>query len=219
MKTVLCFGDSNTWGYDPDATATSPFPRRHAPDVRWPGVLARELGADWRVIEEGQNGRTTVHEDPFTPARMGRVVLPALLESHQPLDAVVIMLGTNDLKAVFNAPTGEIATGVSVLVQMIQRSTAGIEASAPRVLLVAPPAVGSFARVPELGEKFAGAAEKAPRFPELYRRTAEALGVAFLNAQEFTTPSPVDGLHLDAASHLALGRAVSRALGGMFAAR
>jgi lysophospholipase L1-like esterase len=212
MKTVLCFGDSNTWGYDPDATATSPFPRRHAPDVRWTGVLARELGAAWRVIEEGQNGRTTVHDDPFAVCRNGREILPALLESHQPLDAVVIMLGTNDLKAVFAAPAGEIATGASVLVQMVQRSTAGPEARAPRVLLVAPAAIGSFARVPELEEKFAGAAEKACRFPELYRRVAETLGVAFLNAQDFTTPSPLDGLHLDAASHLGLGRAVARAL-------
>ncbi len=92
MKTVLCFGDSNTWGYDPDASLASPFPIRHPHDVRWTGVLARELGAGWRVIEEGQNGRTTVFEDPHTPHRKGLDYLPAALESHKPLDAVVLML-------------------------------------------------------------------------------------------------------------------------------
>ena len=109
MKSVLCFGDSNTWGYDPDASLASPFPIRHPHDVRWTGVLARELGAGWRVIEEGQNGRTTVFEDPLTPHRKGLDYLPAALESHKPLDAVVLMLGTNDLKVIFSAPANQIA--------------------------------------------------------------------------------------------------------------
>jgi lysophospholipase L1-like esterase len=94
MQTILCFGDSNTWGYDPKATASAPFPIRYAPDVRWTGVLAKELGADFRVIEEGQNGRTTVHDDPIAHApRNGRHVLPVILESHKPIDLVVMMLG------------------------------------------------------------------------------------------------------------------------------
>ena len=70
MTTILCFGDSNTWGFDP-AFITAPFPRRHPLDVRWTGLLAKELGADFRVIEEGQNGRTTVHDDPLNTARNG----------------------------------------------------------------------------------------------------------------------------------------------------
>jgi lysophospholipase L1-like esterase len=211
MTTVLCFGDSNTWGYDPDASSRSPFPLRHPPAVRWTGVLARELGAEWRVIEEGQNGRTTVHDDPFMPARNGRAILPALLESHQPLDLVVMMLGTNDLKAVFAAPAGEIATGATVLARLILQCTAGPGARPPRLLLVAPPAVADLGHLPDLDEKFAGAAAKARRFPALYSAAAEALGCAFLDAQQFTTPSPVDGIHLDAASHAALGGAIAKA--------
>ena len=212
MKTVLCFGDSNTWGYDPDASATSPFPLRHPPEARWTGVLARELGAGWRVIEEGQNGRTTVFDDPTNPHRIGRDYLPAALESHKPLDVVVLMLGTNDLKAVFSAPVGQIAECVAVLAKIILASDAGPGARAPKLLLVAPPAVGSFAPLPDLEEKLAGAEAKARRFPELYRRVAETLGCAFLDAQAFTQPSPVDGIHLDATSHAALGRAIARAV-------
>ena len=212
MKTVLCFGDSNTWGYDPEATAAFPYPVRHAPAVRWTGVLAAELGAEWRVIEEGQNGRTTVHEDPFNAARCGRAVLPALLESHMPLEAVVMMLGTNDLKHVYASPAGEIAMGATVLARMILQSAAGPDARPPKLLLVAPPAVGNLVHVPELDEKFSAAEAKSQRFPELYRRAAEQLGCGFLSAQDFTTPSPVDGLHLDAESHRMLGVAIAAAV-------
>lgn len=212
MKTVLCFGDSNTWGYDPDASFGTPFPVRHPHDVRWTGVLARELGAGWRVIEEGQNGRTTVFADPHTPYRKGLDYLPAALESHKPLDAVVLMLGTNDLKAIFSAPTTQIAEGAGVLAKMILTSDAGPDARAPKLLLVAPAAVGSFALLPDLEEKFAGAEAKAKRFPMLYLRIADTLGCAFLNAQDHVQPSRTDGLHFDAAGHLALGRAIAVAV-------
>ena len=101
MKNILCFGDSNTWGFIPESIL-EPQPRRHPHDVRWTGVLARELGSGFQIIAEGQNGRTTVHDDPFATARNGKLVLPAILESHKPLDLVVLMIGTNDLKAVFS---------------------------------------------------------------------------------------------------------------------
>jgi lysophospholipase L1-like esterase len=218
MKTVLCFGDSNTWGYDPEASFGAPFPRRHPREVRWTGVLAAELGPEWQVIEEGQNGRTTVHEDPFGPARNGLTYLPACLESQQPLDVVVLMLGTNDLKAVHATPAGEIATGAGVLARLIRQSTAGPRNAAPKLLIIAPPAVGSLGHLPDLADKFAGAEAKARRFPGLYRAIAAQLGVAFLNSQEHTTPSPIDGLHLDAASHAALGKAVAAAVRNLAAA-
>ena len=212
MKTVLCFGDSNTWGYDPDASAASPFPIRHSPEARWTGVMARELGADWRVIEEGQNGRTTVFEDPLVPYRVGRDYLPAALESHKPLDVVALMLGTNDLKALIGAPATQIVEGAGVLAEIILGSDAGPLARPPKLLLAAPAAVGSFAHLPDLEEKFAGAEAKARRFPELFQRLAGALGCGFLNARDYAQPSPVDGLHFDAASHRALGQAIAAAV-------
>lgn len=212
MKTVLCFGDSNTWGYDPDASFGQPFPRRHPREVRWTGVLADALGADWRIIEEGQCGRTTVHDDPFNVARNGLDYLPACLESHQPLDLVILMLGTNDLKAIHNAPAGEIATGVGVLARLILQSTAGPGNVPPKLLVVAPPAVASMGHLPDLAEKFAGADVKARRFPVLYRAMARQFGAAFLDAQAHTTPSPLDALHLDATSHASLGLAIAKAV-------
>lgn len=209
MKTILCFGDSNTWGYDPVASAGSPHPVRHAPDVRWPGVLARELGAGCRVIEEGQNGRTTVHDDPFTICRKGKDYLPACLESHKPLDLVVLMLGSNDLKAVFNVPSLEIANGAGILARMILQSDAGPRAKAPALLLVCPPAVVDMQRAPEIAEKFGDAAARSRRLPAHYEAVARQLGCAFLNSQDIVQTSLHDGIHLEATEHEKLGKAIA----------
>lgn len=217
MKTILCFGDSNTWGFNPDATAASLFPIRHAHDVRWTGVLARELGAGFRVIEEGQNGRTTVHEDRIAQHRNGRTYLPTCLESHKPIDLVVLMLGTNDLKTMFNLPPGEIAAGAEALVKMLLQSDAGPKAQAPRVLVVCPPAVGDLSHLPDLEEKFPDAESRSKRFPKYYEAIATLHGCGFLDSQKIVKASPVDGLHLDAGEHEKLGivmcEAVKRVLG------
>lgn len=116
MKNVLCFGDSNTYGYDPagmrDGTAV-----RYAHDVRWCGVAQRDLGEGWHVIEEGLNGRTTVRDDMchLDTNLNGIRALPMLLEAHKPLDAIVIMLGTNDCKTVFSVGAADIADGAMAL--------------------------------------------------------------------------------------------------------
>ncbi len=212
MKTILCFGDSNTWGFDPESMTGSPYPVRHAPDVRWTGVLARELGAGFRVIEEGQNGRTTVHEDPVMGGRNGSLYLPACLESHKPLDLVVLMLGTNDLKSMFGLTPGDIAGGAGMLARMILQSEAGLRARPPGLLLLCPPATGDMSRVPDLAEKFAGAHERSRRFPQYYEALAASLGCAYLNTQEVVSSSRVDGLHLDAPEHSKLGAAVAAAV-------
>ena len=121
MKNVLCFGDSNTYGYDPagmrDGTAV-----RYAQDVRWCGVAQRDLGEGWHVIEEGLNGRTTVRDDMchLDTNLNGIRALPMLLEAHKPLDAIVIMLGTNDCKTVFNVTASDIARGAMALIRAVR---------------------------------------------------------------------------------------------------
>ena len=216
MRTILCFGDSNTWGYDPTATSISPFPIRYAPEVRWTGVLARELGAGFRIIEEGQNGRTTVHDDPTAWAsRSGRAHLPVVLESHKPIDIVVLMLGTNDLKTFFNVPPQDIANGAGVLVRLIRESDAGPDGKAPRVLLVSPAAVGDFTTMPDLDARIANGRAKSLQFPKHYAAIARQHGVAFLNAQDVITPSAVDGIHFDAPEHEKLGKAMAASLRAM----
>jgi len=207
MKTVLCFGDSNTWGFMPESISL-PCPERHPHDVRWTGILARELGTSFRVIEEGQNGRTTVHDDPFALARNAKTVLPAILESHKPLDLVVMMLGTNDLKAVFGVSPGEIATGVKMLAQMILCSDAGLGNKAPKLLLLCPPAIGDQLHLPDVAAKFPNGLKESRRLPKYYEAVANSLGCGFLNTQTLIEPGS-DGIHLDAAAHGRLGKAVA----------
>jgi lysophospholipase L1-like esterase len=215
MKTILCYGDSNTWGFIPESI-TEAYPRRHPRDVRWPGVMQRELGAEYHVIEEAQNGRTTVHDDMINLHRNGRGYLPACLESHKPIDLVILMLGTNDLKATFNLSPPEIAAGAAQLAKMILASDAGPRAKAPKVLLVAPPRMGHMPHLPDVYEKLTGAQEKSGRFPACYEAVAQALGCAYLNCQEFASPSPTDGIHLEAADHAKLGKAMAEAVKRMF---
>lgn len=207
MKHVLCFGDSNTWGFIPESIS-APFPERHAHDVRWTGVLARELGTEFRVIEEGQNGRTTVHDDPFATMRNGKLVLPALLESHKPLDLVVLMLGSNDLKSVYGVSPVEIAMGARLLAQMILSSDAGPKHRAPQLLLMCPPAIGEQTHLPDIAAKFIQGPQRSRALPAAYEAVAATLGCGYLNTQEIVAPG-YDNLHLDAAAHGKLGAAVA----------
>ena len=115
MKTVLCYGDSNTWGYDPWTRL------RYPPSVRWTGVLAERLGPVYRVVEEGLNGRTTRWDDPMEPGRNGQMYLGPCIESHAPLDLIVVMLGTNDLKRRFNLTSSDIAESAAGLAEEASR--------------------------------------------------------------------------------------------------
>lgn len=216
MTTVLCFGDSNTWGFDP-GSILAPFPRRHPLNVRWTGLLAQSLGPNFRILEEGQNGRTTVHDDPLNIARNGRDYLPACLESHKPIDIVVLMLGTNDLKSLYNLPAGEIANGAGVLARMILSSTAGPDNSAPRLLLICPPEVGDLSHLPDLDAKIPLGQSRSRQFPRYYEALASALGCDYLNSQAIIKTSTVDGIHLEASEHAKLAQAIAEKILSMSA--
>lgn len=218
MTTILCFGDSNTWGFDP-AFITAPFPRRHPLGVRWTSLLAQEIGAEFRVIEEGQNGRTTVHEDPLNVARNGKEYLPACLESHKPLDIVVMMLGTNDLKSYYNLPAGEIANGAGILARMILSSNAGPDNKPPKLLLVCPPKIGDLSHLPDLDVKIPDGIARSTQFPRYYEALAAALGCAYLNSQDVVETSPLDGIHLDAAEQPKLAGAIAKKIREMASAK
>jgi lysophospholipase L1-like esterase len=180
------------------------FPR----ELRWPTVLAQELGADYEVIAEGLNARTTVHTDPIKGGdKSGIAYLGPCLESHHPLSLVVIMLGTNDLKRRFRQLATEIAMAAARLVQTVQRCDYGPGGRAPAVLLVSPPPLGTLTN---LAAVFEGAEETSRALAEAYREQAELLGCAFLDAGRFVQSSDLDGIHLEADAHRALGEAVAR---------
>ncbi len=207
MAVVLCYGDSNTHGFDCSSITGGRFDRA----VRWPGVLAAALGPAHQVIEEGLNGRTTIWDDPYLPGRNGLDYLGPCLETHAPVEVVVLMLGTNDTKTIFGRTAAEIASGVRTLVEVVLRSGAGIGGGAPKVLLVAPPPPGEVTERSELWG-FGEARAKGLAMARLYATVAAMRGVGFLDAATVATVDPADGVHLPPAGHAALGHAVAAAV-------
>ena len=196
MKNILCFGDSNTWGYEPLVA------RRYPADVRWTGVLQTALGDGFRVIEEGLNGRTNVTNEETRPIRSGLDVLPVLLESHRPLDLVVIMLGTNDLKHDFNLSAEQIADGA----RQVCRSVIDCEYlmdNPPQILLISPTHVELMTE--EEQDMFIGAIDKSRELAEHYQAVAEDLGIHFLDASKIVVKTDLDGVHWDADQHYKFG--------------
>ena len=198
---ILCFGDSNTWGYIP--VAAGRYPR----NVRWPGALRERLGAGFDVVEEGQSGRTTTWDDPLEGGnKNGLRYLSACLESHKPLDLVILMLGTNDLKARFSLTALDIALGVERLILATRQSACGAAGQPPAILLVAPPPV---APAGDSAEMFCGAAEKSAFLGKRYADVATRTGCAFLDLGQIIAVDPSDGIHYSAATHLELGEAIA----------
>jgi lysophospholipase L1-like esterase len=201
MKTVLCYGDSLTWGVDADNRT------RHAHEDRWTSVLQKGLGHGVRVIAEGLNGRTTVYDDYTADCdRNGARVLPTLLHTHGPLDLIVIMLGTNDLKPVFANNAVIVGHGIKRLVEIIRHHAwpMGLE-STPEILLVSPPPL---CRTEDalLGPMFAGRLEEAKNLASVYNDIADELGCGFFDAGSVAKTTPVDGVHMDAENTRAVGR-------------
>lgn len=207
MRTILCFGDSNTHGTMPMATLDGNGRFDHA--ARWPSVMGSALGPGYEVIAEGHPGRTTVHDDPMEgPHRSGIRVLPSLLESHQPLGMVIVMLGTNDLKNCFHVSADDIAFFIDRLVRVIQGFDAGI-----KVLVVAPPPI---VEVGCLAGMFAGGAAKSAGLAAAVGAMTDRMGVAFFDAGAVIAVSPVDGIHYEAADQVALGQALADEVRGMW---
>jgi lysophospholipase L1-like esterase len=199
-KTILCYGDSNTWGFNPATFGRFPA------GVRWTGVLRRALGADYVVVEEGLSGRTTVWDDPVSEYRNGKTYLIPCLDSHHPIDLVTIMLGTNDLKTRFGLRPPDIAEAAGLLAEMALHSGMGPDGGAPRVLLLAPPVV---VELTEFAGIFEGALEKSRELGRYYGLVAKWKGCDFLDTAPLIVSSPIDGIHLEADQHEKLGQAVA----------
>lgn len=203
MKTILCYGDSLTYGASPIKDGP-----RHAYEDRWPTALEARLGGKVRCIAEGLGGRTTVHDDWYANAdRNGARILPTLLSSHWPLDMVIVMLGTNDIKPIHGRTALEASWGMRRLVEIIRGHAAGQRDTEPRIILVAPPVTMMATAHPEMMLHFDGPAaiKASSELAGFYRQRAEELGVAFFDAGSVATTDHHDGIHLDAANTRAIG--------------
>jgi lysophospholipase L1-like esterase len=202
MKNILAFGDSLTWGFIAGTWERHPF------DVRWPNVLAAGLHGKARVIEEGHNGRTTVFDDPTTgDDRNGARILPVLLSTHQPLDLVIVLLGTNDIKFANRCRAFDASMGMGRLVQIIQTFPYQAWAPKPQVLIVAPPAL-VHTDDEWFNDLWGHAIEESKLFAKHYARVAEEMGVHFFDAGVVAKADKTDGGHLDAENTKAIGTAL-----------
>lgn len=203
MKTVLAFGDSLTWGYNP-ATAL-----RHERENRWPVALAEALGGRADVVAEGLNGRTTAFDDHLADCdRNGARVLPTLLDSHKPLDLVIIMLGTNDLKPAVHGQAIAAKQGIERLVGLVRHHAWSSQGKAPGVLIVAPPPFCETAHT-DFGAVFGRSIEESHMLGSMYADLADELECGFFDAATVAKTSPLDGIHLGAEETKALGKALA----------
>ena len=170
--------------------------------------LQARLGNDYRIVEEGLGGRTVSTESWAQPHRNGRELLRPLLESHAPLDWVIIMLGTNDCAPMHHLGVAEISFGVTNMLWDIAKSAAGPGAAAPRSLLISPPHIGGLS--PFMALFYRGAEEPSRALAPAYETVAKACGARFLDAATVVPPSPSDGVHPDAAGHRQLGEAIAK---------
>ncbi len=212
-KRIICFGDSNTWGYDPRTG------ERFDENTRWPMVLQNLLGDAWQIIEEGQNGRTIAFSDPWEWGdKCGMDYILPMVESHMPFDLLIIMLGSNDLKAKFHVPAGDIAGSLQNMLMKVKSFLQYKCGADPKILILAPPHIGSGIGESCFAEFMEGQAtvDKSKRLAHWYRLVADQFGCAFFDAAEVAEASDVDDLHMVEEGHRNLAEALSRLIPDLF---
>lgn len=199
MKQLLCFGDSNTWGWIPETHERYPW------GVRWTSILQEKLRNDnIRVIEEGLNGRTSAFDDAWRENKNGLKALPLILETHAPLDAAVIMLGTNDCKAFFDLSPSQIVHGIELCIDKLLTVL-----PADRILLVSPIHLGEKVCEPGFDPEFnSKSVETSLGLYEEYRKLAVKKRLHIIAASDVAEPSDTDQEHMTPEGHAALAEAI-----------
>lgn len=198
MKQILCFGDSNTYGLIPGTTD------RYDWEDRWTGIVGnRLLEKGYRIAEEGLCGRTTIFDDPLRAGRRGTELLPLILETHRPVEAVILMLGTNDCKTFYDASAQVIGLGVRKLLGQIKSSV-----PAAKILLVSPIHLGDDIWDGYDLEFNAESVETSKQLGKVYEAIAKEENISYLAASDYAPPSMADREHLDKEGHKALAQAI-----------
>ncbi len=205
-KHIVCFGDSNTHGYW--AETDGRFDEAH----RWTQLLQRELGSDYLIIEEGLSGRTTCFDDPIHEGMSGLDYICPCLKSHEPVDLLIVMLGTNDTKERFGASAACIAIGMGRLLRKAISVEECWRDGRPNILLVTPQNIGrEYADTPCAATMGRGCAEKSQGLAAEYEALAAQLGCHYLDANKAVADGPnhVDYMHLTEAGHHQLAHALA----------
>ena len=221
-KRILCFGDSNTWGVIPRWYDTTVPSDRYDENTRWPRVMAKLLGEEYHIIEEGLGSRTTIYELPNAPGKNGKAYLLPCMQTNRPLDLVIIMLGTNDLHLPEPLKEEDLGKGIRELIELVQEHpNCGRGFQIAKILVIAPIEVwpsdpnGRTSVYPRFHGEWATYLSRL--FPKIYKEIADEYGCFFLNAALYAVPSPGDGVHMLPEGHIALGKAVAKKVAEIFA--
>ncbi len=211
QRRILCFGDSNTYGYDPKGG-------RYDENTRWTMRLQKNLGANYTVIEEGFNGRTCVMDDPTEGGyKSGADYLPPCLMSHNPLDAVVIMLGSNDAKKRFGLEPMTIGEGMMQLIRLTRLYGLTADGSSPKILIVAPPPIRDCLEKTRYRDCFGPDAIRITKgLSAEYARIARLLRCEFADAAQFATLSESDSLHFTQEDHIRMAEGMTKKIRTIF---
>ncbi len=217
MKTILCYGDSNTNGCNPlcdirdwETVGKEKVPVRYERKVRWTGVLQKILGDDYYVIEEGLPGRTFVYDDAVLPYRSGKDYIRPCMMSHAPIDLLVVMLGTNDAKALFGSNEYSFAVGMEEFLKIVKDPSLWEPDQEIKILLIAPPPIGDAIETsPYYGMFDEGSVALSKKFAELYRKIAMVQGCYYLNAGDYAQPDPGDSIHFSVEDHRKLAEGIA----------
>jgi len=210
-KTIVCFGDSNTWGFIPvKERGEDDTEERFPANVRWSGALAKLLGKKYHVVEEGLNGRTTALNDVVGKYRNGAKYLGVCLTTNKPIDLLVIMLGGNDTKRYFRESPQGIAKGVEKLIKIACEDGFGPGGEPPKILLIAPTHIREEVLDSWVKLEFdKNSIIKSKELAALYYDVAKKHDCYYMNAAVYAEANEADGLHLDAENHAKLAEAVS----------
>lgn len=202
MRQILCFGDSNTYGLIPRTND------RYNWDTRWTGIIGKKLiKKGYRIIEEGLCGRTTIFDDPLRIGRRGTELLPVILESHKPIDIVVLMLGTNDCKSFYDASASVIGLGIKKLIGQVRNAV-----PKAKILLISPIHLGDDiwdGYDPEFNED---SVQTSKNIGRVYKQIAKEEKIYYLAASDYALPSKEDREHLNKDGHKALAQAIGNQL-------
>ena len=213
MKTIVCYGDSNTWGFKPEKDKPEIPLARYDYNIRWTGVLQGLLGNEYLVIEEGLNGRTTAFDDPLDMYRNGSKHIDYAMLTNMPVDIVIIMLGTNDVKDHFGVSAYIIGAGLEQLILKINNSDYGPNGEAPKILIISPAPLCENIKSAWPGEEFGvNALEKSNALADYYKRVADTHGCFFINAGDKINTDPLDAVHINAKAHNKLAHFIHETL-------
>lgn len=201
MKNILCFGDSNTFGFNPENG------KRFDKSSRWTGILQDLCQNNYHIIEAGCNNRTAFSDNSAGKMFTGYKILPELLNEN--LDTIILAIGINDLQFQYNVSFDDIKKGISNLIEITKKSCPNA-----KIILVSPTELTeNVLKSPLFSTLFDKTSiEKSKLLSEIYSEISKEYTCDFIDLNSVATPSNIDGLHFEPTEHEKIAKEILKHL-------